>query len=108
MSYLYWLYFKCETVTVAIGVINVHYSRQYPLNTGAMSSDTTRSEEVISDFKKRRLAQSALHRIRKLIHEFDEEHAFDRRLARVGIVIVVLLVSVSFYFLFSGDSITLR
>ena len=73
-----------------------------------MSSDTTRSEEVISDFKKRRLAQSSLHRIQELIHEFDEEHAFDHRLARVGIVIVVLLVSVAFYFLFSGDSITLR
>jgi hypothetical protein len=108
MGYLYWLCFNCETVTVAIGVINIHYSWQYPLNTDAMSSDATRSEEVISDFKKRRLTQSALRRIQDLLHEFEEGHAFDRRLALVGVVIAVLLVSVSFYFLFSGDSITLR
>jgi hypothetical protein len=107
MGYLYWLCFNCETVTVAIGVISVHYSWQHPLNTDAMSSVTTRSEEVISDFKKRRLTQSALRRIQDLLHEFEEGHAFDRRLALVGVVIAVLLVSVSFYFLFSGNSITL-
>jgi hypothetical protein len=110
MGYLYWLCFNCETVTVAIGVISVHYSLQHPLNTDAMSSDTTRSEEVISDFKKRRLTQSALRRIQDLLHEFEQGHAFDRRLALVGVgvVIILLLVSVAFYFLFSGDSITLR
>jgi hypothetical protein len=108
MGYLYWLCFNCETVTVAIAVISVHYSWQHPLNTDAMSSDTTRSEEVISDFKKRRLTQSALRRIQDLLHEFEEGHVFDRRLALVGVVIVVLLVSVAFFFLFSGNSITLN
>ena len=109
MGYLCWLCFNCETVTVAIGVISVHYSWQHPLNTDAMSSDATRSEEVISDFKKRRLTQSALRRIQDLLHEFEQGYAFDRRLALVGVgVIVVLLVSVAFYFLFSGDSITPR
>ncbi len=75
-----------------------------------MSSDTTRSEEVISDFKKRRLTQSALRRIQDLLHEFEEGHAFDRRLALVGVgvLIVVPLVSVAYYYLFSGGSITLN
>jgi hypothetical protein len=73
-----------------------------------MASEPTRSEEVIADFKQRKLARSALRRIQELILGFDEDRAFDRQLARLGIVIVVLLVSVSFYFLFSGDSITLR
>jgi hypothetical protein len=73
-----------------------------------MASEPTRSVEVIADFKQRKLARSALRRIQELILGFDEDRAFDRQLARLGIVIVVLLVSVSFYFLFSGDSITLR
>ena len=98
----------CETITVVIVVIDVHYSWQIPFNTGDMAAEPTRSEEVISDFKQRKLARSAIRRIQQLIQGFEEEHAFDRRLARLGVIAVVLLVAVSVYFLFSGDSITLR
>ena len=73
-----------------------------------MSSEPTRSEEVVSDFKQHKLARSALRRIQELIHGFEEERAGDRQLARIGLVILVLLVTVSLYFLFSGDRITLR
>ena len=73
-----------------------------------MVSEPTRSEEVISDFKQRKLARSALRRIQELILGFEENRAFDRQLARIGVIAVVLLVAVSLYFLFGGDSITLR
>jgi hypothetical protein len=73
-----------------------------------MAAEPTRSEEVISDFKQRKLARSALRRIQELILGFEEDRAFDRQLARIGVIAVVLLVAVSLYFLFSGSSITLR
>ena len=73
-----------------------------------MASEPTRSEEVIADFKQRKLARSALRRIQELILGFEEDRAFDRQLARIGAIAVVLLVTVSFYFLFNGNSITLR
>jgi hypothetical protein len=73
-----------------------------------MSPDPSRSEQVIADFKRRKLARSALCRIQQLIHEFEEGRAWDRRLARIGVIVVVLLVTVSLYLLFSGDSITLH
>jgi len=73
-----------------------------------MAAEPTRSEEVISDFKQRKLARSALLRIRELILGFEKDRAFDRQLARIGVIAVVLLVAVSLYFLFTGSSITLR
>ena len=94
--------------TVDIVVIDVHYSWQLPINTGDMAAEPTRSEAVISEFKQRKLARSALRRIQQLIQGFEEEHVFDRQLARIGVIAVMLLIAVSVYFLFSGDSITLR
>jgi len=73
-----------------------------------MSSEPTRSEEVISDFKQHKLARCALRRIQELILGFEEERVRDRQLARVGLFVVVSLVTVAFFFLFSGDRITLR
>ena len=73
-----------------------------------MAAEPTRSEKVISDFKQRKLARSALRRIQELIRGFEKDRAFDRQLARVGVIAVVLLIAVSLYFLFTGDSITLR
>ncbi len=89
-------------------MIGVHYSWQLPFNTDDMTAEPTRSEEVISDFKQRKLARSALRRIQELILGFEKDRAFDWRLACIGVIAVVLLVAVSLYFLFSGDSITLR
>ena len=94
--------------TVVIAVIAVHYSWQLPFNTDDMAAEPTRSEEVISDFKQRNLARSALRRIQELIQRFEEDRAFDRQLARIGVIAVVLLAAASLYFLFSGNSITLR
>ena len=73
-----------------------------------MAAQPTRSEEVISEFKQRKLARSAFRRIQELIQQFEEDRAFDRRLARFGVIVLALLVTVLLFFLFSGDSITLR
>ena len=72
-----------------------------------MSTEPNRSEQVIAGYKQRKLAYSALYRIQELIRGFEAEHAFDRKAASIGVIAVVVLVAVSLYFLFSGDSITL-
>jgi hypothetical protein len=73
-----------------------------------MSSQLNRSEAVITDYKKRKLKRSALRRIQDLLLSFDQERAFDRRLARIGMAVVVLLVAISLYWLASADSMILR
>jgi len=72
-----------------------------------MASEPTRSEQVVADYKQRKLGLSALRRIHELIQGFEEERAFDWRMARIGLLILVVLVSVSLYFVFSGERITL-
>jgi len=72
-----------------------------------MSTPPTRSEQVVADFKQRRLAQTALRSIRDVLREFEEERAFDRRAAHFGLIAVALLLAVSAYLLFSGNSLIL-
>ena len=72
-----------------------------------MSTSPTRSEQVVADFKQRRLAQTALRRIQDKLRDFEEERAFDRRAALWGVIAVLLLVAVSLYLLFSGNSLIL-
>ncbi len=71
-----------------------------------MATDYERSEAVIEDYKKRKLASSALHRIRRLIHGFEQDRATDVHMARIGIVIIVLL-GVAAYFFLGGNGTTL-
>ena len=64
-----------------------------------MDSNTTRSEDVIEDFKKNKLANSAWHKIHRLIQSFDDERRSDKHWAKVGLIILVLLVTgLSIYF----------
>ena len=64
-----------------------------------MDSNTPRSEEVINDFKKRKLANSALLKIRLLIKSFDDDRKSDVHWARVGLItLLLLLAGLSFYF----------
>ena len=77
------------------------------LKTGAMESETPRSEQVVEDYKKHKLASSALRRIHDLILGFERERAADLRLARIGIVLLLVLLAVAAYFFFNTDSLTL-
>lgn len=72
-----------------------------------MTADTNRSEAVVEDFKKRKLAGSALRRIRNIIHGFEQDRAADLRMARIGITIIIVLLGVAAYFFFGSDSLTL-
>ncbi len=65
-----------------------------------MEPDTSRSKQVVEDYKKRKIAVSALRRIQEVVHGFEQDRQIDRRLARVGIaLIVILLVAAAFFFL---------
>ena len=71
-----------------------------------MSTEPNRSEQVIADFKRRKLARSAMCRIQELIRSFEEEHAFDRKAALIGVIVLAVMVVVSVVVLFSRNSIT--
>lgn len=72
-----------------------------------MESERSRSEQVIEEFKRRRLAVSALRRIREIIHGFEQDRLIDRRLARFGLVIIMALVLLAALFFFSTESVKL-
>ena len=79
----------------------------YGLKTGVMSQDSTRSEQVVEDFKKRKLAINAFRRIQEIIRGFDEDRETDARLARIGTVIIVIVVVAAAFYYLSMDSITI-
>ncbi len=72
-----------------------------------MNSNSTRSEQVVEDYKKRKVAASALRRIHDIIHGFEREQAQDRRLARLGILAIVLILIVAAVLYFNFDSVRL-
>jgi hypothetical protein len=59
-----------------------------------MSADTSRSAQVIEDYKKHKLAGCALYRINDLIRGFEAERAIDLRLAQFGSILVLALIGV--------------
>ena len=72
-----------------------------------MPTGLPRSEEVISDFKQHKLAICALRRIQELIDGFEKDRAFDRRLVRIGIIVMLALLGLAAYVFVGGDSLTL-
>jgi hypothetical protein len=67
-----------------------------------MSADTSRSAQVIEDYKKHKLASCALHRINDLIREFETERAINLSLAQYGSILVLALIGVSACFLLNN------
>jgi len=72
-----------------------------------MTADTDRSEAVVEDYKKSKLARSALRRIGEIIHGFEQDRAADLRMARIGIAIIIVLLGIAACFFLGGDSLTL-
>ena len=68
-----------------------------------MTSDESRSEQVVTAYKKHKLAISALHHVRRMLRGFEQERAADRRLAIFGVVVIVSLLVVAAWFWLSGD-----
>lgn len=88
-------------------LIRVHYKLHHRLKTGAMNPDIERSEQVVEDYKKQKLAASALRRIHDLIHGFEQERIADWRMARIGVVIIIALLAVAAYLFFGSEGLTL-
>jgi len=72
-----------------------------------MSTDTSRSAQVIEDYKRHKLASCALRRINDLIRGFEAERTIDRRLAQLGFILVLALIAASAYFLMNTDRLIL-
>ena len=72
-----------------------------------MAFDIERSEAVVEDYKKHKLAGSALCRIQEIIHGFERDRAADVYMARIGIFIIVAILGVAAWFFLGVDSQTL-
>jgi len=72
-----------------------------------MTPDIERSEKVVEEYKKRKLASSALRRIHELILDFEQERVADWRMARIGVVIIVTLLAIAAYLFFRAGGLTL-
>ncbi len=57
-----------------------------------MADEKSRSEQVVEAYKRHKLARSALRRIHDLIRDFDSARAADRRLAWVGLALLLLAI----------------
>ena len=78
-----------------------------PENSDNADHKKNRSDAVVEAYRRHKLARSALRRVRDLIAEFDESRAADARLARAGIVALLLLLGLALVFFFSAERITL-
>ena len=67
-----------------------------------MSGQSDRSEQVIDAYRNRKLASSALSRIREMVQGFERERLADRRMAQIGIVIILLILAIAAYLFFGG------
>ena len=67
-----------------------------------------RSEAVVAQYKQDKLSRSAWHRIQDLLHEFEQSRVADKRLAVIGIAIVVVLLAAAWLYFGSGNSIIIR
>ena len=72
-----------------------------------MTTDSERSEVVVEDYKKHKLARSALRRIHEIINGFEQDRAADLRIACIGISIILVLLGVAAFLFFGSDSLTL-
>lgn len=87
--------------------MRVHYNSQDDVKTVAMETNRSRSEQVIEDYKRRKIAASALRRIQQIVQGFERDRAADRRLAGVGLVMILLLLGLAAWFIFGGDRLPL-
>ncbi len=72
-----------------------------------MNSDSTRSEQVIEEYKKRKLAASALRRIHDIVQGFERGESEDRRLAWIGVITIAAILIVAALVFFNFDSVKL-
>ena len=72
-----------------------------------MEQSNNRSEQVVNNYRQHKLSISVYARIKALLMQFEADSAADRRLARIGLTIVLVLVASAVYFFFTGSQVTL-
>ena len=72
-----------------------------------MSRDTSRSEQVVEQYKRHKLAASTRRKIHRMIIGFEQERADDVRYARIGLIILMVLIGIMLAFYWSNEQITL-
>ncbi|MEM7565208.1 MAG: hypothetical protein AAF353_19530 [Pseudomonadota bacterium] len=72
-----------------------------------MSQDSSRSEEVVDAFKKRKLAVSAYYRMQDLVKGFEQERVGDARMAMIGVVLILAVIVVATTYFLTRDNVTL-
>ena len=72
-----------------------------------MEQQNSHSEEVVERYQRHKLSVSVYAQIKALLEKFEAEDAADRRIAWIGLGIVVALVAASVYVFFSSSQITI-
>ena len=73
-----------------------------------MSNDSSRSEQVVEGYKRHKLASSTLREIHRLLQSFEREREGDKRVAVIGIMVVIAIIAAAFVYLGgSGETIVL-
>ena len=65
-----------------------------------MDTQPDQSSEVIERFKRVKIGQSALRKIRETLDGFEEDRRVDKKFALIGLIIASILLPISFYYFF--------
>lgn len=66
-----------------------------------------RSNQVVDSYKQNKLNVSVMARIRRLVDQFEEDYAANRRWAWIGVLALVGFLLVAVYLFVSGSQITI-
>jgi len=72
-----------------------------------VDDSSQRSEQVVADYKKHKLAISAIHQIQQTIRGFERSRKTDRRIAIAGILLLLLGLLGAGYVFLAMEKITL-
>lgn len=72
-----------------------------------MAADESRSEQVVTAYKRHKLAVSALHHIRRILDGFERQRETDRRLALFGVGVILLLLAAAAWMSLGGSQVVI-
>jgi hypothetical protein len=72
-----------------------------------MQTDEPRSEQVITAYKRHKLAISALHHVRRLLLGFEQDRIANRRLALFGLFVILLVLAIAAWRWLGGESVVI-
>ena len=75
--------------------------------TESILSSNSQSNQLMDKYKQKKINIGVFTRIRQLLQEFEKGEILDRKLAWVGIFVLLVLLVVAIYLLSSGTSVTI-